>query len=325
MLGQVKEECKIYDISRRDQNEPLDFDFNDLIPQATVNAEDMPKMQELAQKQRERQGMDVLPLDLYEQMLKNCAERRDFRSVFWLTAMSNFGLRYSDVVKLRRIDFIDEHNNIRDSILLQEKKTSKQRIVFINDAVKMALLMLLWNGDFAPTDYLIASEGRRKGYEVETYKDENGREKAVRKNGKYVYKLDEYGRKIPKPLSRSQSELIMKNIIVNNLGVALKNDSRCKDMPDAVGKICTHSIRKLYAKAVTDAFIRTFDSDVAYAHSAALSFLSQDFGHSSEAMTLHYSKDFEGLKREINTQMNLGAGILKPYFVTEKEEYLKRR
>lgn len=321
MLEKLKDTCKVYDISRRATKIP-DVNFDDLIPETETAAEDMAQMQELAQKQKERQGMDVLPLDLYEQMLENCAERRDFRSVFWLTAMANFGLRYSDVVKLRRIDFIDEHNRIRDSILLQEKKTSKQRIVFINQAVKMALLMLLWNGDFSPTDYLIYSEGRRKGYEVETCKGADGRDKAVRVNGKFVYKLDEYGRKIPKPLSRCQSEQIMKKIIIENLGLALKNDKRCKDESDAVMKICTHSIRKLYGWAVTQHFIKSFDSDTAYAHTAALSFLSQDYGHSSETMTLHYSKDFEALKKEINTQMNLGANVLVPYFEAEKEKYL---
>ena len=240
---QEKCECRIINIS--DGNSQNSIDFNALLPTAKIRLEDIPQMKTLAQKQKERQGMDVLPLDLYEQMLENCLKNGDFRTVFWLTAMSNFGLRYSDVVKLRRIDLIDENNRIRDSVLLQEKKTSKQRIVFINDAVKMALLMLLWNGDFAPTDYLIVSKGRRVGYEVETYTDENGRQKVVRRNGRIAYKLDSYGRKIPKPLSRCQSEKIMKDIIVENLGFALKNDRRCIDTPDVIGKISTHSIRKL--------------------------------------------------------------------------------
>ena len=325
MLENFKTSCRKIDISQRDQYDPLDCDFDSLIPETQVAVEDESTLQALAQKQKETQGMDALPLDLFNQMLENCAERRDFRSVFWLVAMANFGLRYSDVVKLRYIDLIDEHNKMRDSILLQEKKTSKQRIVFINQAVKMALLMHLWNGDFSPTDYLIYSEGRRKGYEFEMVRNSKGRMVAVKDNhGKIVFKYDEYGRKIPKPLSRSQSELIMKGIIIDNLGLALKNDARCKDMDDPIGKICTHSIRKLYGWAVTNAFIEKFDSDVAYAHSAALSFLSQDYGHSSETMTLHYSNDFRELKREINMQMNLGAEVLRPFFEAEKQKFLAR-
>lgn len=294
------------------------INFNAYVPEAEPC--DMEVMKAYAEKQRESQGMDVLPLDLYEQMLENCLIRKDYRSAFFLTAMANFGLRHSDVVKLRRIDLVDENNRIRDQILIQEKKTSKQRILFVNNAVKMALLLHLNNSNISPTDYLITSNGKRKGYEIET--DSNG--KSLRINGKYVYKLDENGNKIPKPLSRSQSENIIKDIIINNLGLALKNDKRCKDDPDAIGKICTHSIRKLYGWAVTEAFINQFDSDVAYAHAAALSFLSQDYGHSSEAMTLHYSKDYENLKRKITLSMNLGIGVLKKYFEKEAATWQMR-
>lgn len=294
------------------------INFNAYVPEAEPC--DMEVMKAYAEKQKESQGMDVLPLDLYEQMLENCLIRKDYRSAFFLTAMANFGLRHSDVVKLRRIDLVDENNHIRDQILIQEKKTSKQRILFVNNAVKMALLLHLNNSNISPTDYLITSNGKRKGYEIET--DANG--KSLRINGKYVYKLDENGNKIPKPLSRSQSENIIKDIIIENLGLALKNDKRCKNDPDAIGKICTHSIRKLYGWAVTEAFINQFDSDVAYAHAAALSFLSQDYGHSSEAMTLHYSKDYENLKRKITLSMNLGIGVLEKYFEQEAKQWEMR-
>lgn len=294
------------------------INFNAYVPEAEPC--DMEVMKAYAEKQKESQGMDVLPLDLYDQMLENCLIRKDYRSAFFLTAMANFGLRHSDVVKLRRIDLVDENNRIRDQILIQEKKTSKQRILFVNNAVKMALLLHLNNSNISPTDFLITSNGKRKGYEIET--DANG--KSLRVKGKYVYKLDENGNKIPKPLSRSQSENIIKDIIINNLGLALKNDKRCKDDPDAIGKICTHSIRKLYGWAVTEAFINQFDSDVAYAHAAALSFLSQDYGHSSEAMTLHYSKDYENLKRKITLNMNLGIGVLEKYFEKEAATWQMR-
>lgn len=315
MLEKIK--CSHIDISHRENS--LDCDFDALVPAVEQTEGECEKVAEYTQKQRERQGMDVLPLAIYEQMLEKCLEKRDFRSAFWLTAMANMGLRYSDVVKLRRADFIDEHSHIRDSILIQEKKTQKQRIVFVNKAIKETLLMLLWNSDIAPLDFLITSNGNNKRYETETYTDSNGRKKVLRKNGKAVYKLDENGNRIPKPLTREQSANIMKGIIADTLGVGLKNYG------DGEGylRISTHSIRKLYGWAVTNDFIREFDSDEAYAHAAALSFLSQDYGHSSEAMTLRYSKDFEGLKREICTRMNLGLRVIEPYFEKEMEKYRK--
>jgi len=309
------EKCHVIDISQKEIS--VEYDFDSLIPE--TECDDLEELVELATKQKQSQGMDVLPLDLYNQMLENCLSRSDYRTSFWLTAMSNFGLRYSDVVNLRRIDLIDENNRLRDRVLLQESKTSKQRVVFINKAVKMALLMHLWHSDITPTDYLITSNGRRKGYLMETYIDSNGKEKAVRINGKYVYKTDDKGNKIPKPLSRSSSEKIMKHIIIDNLGVAIANDTRCKNVHDCIGKICTHSIRKLYGWAITEAFINQFDSDEAYAHAAALSFLSQDYGHSSEAMTLHYSKDFENQKKKIVMNMNIGLSVLEKYFNQEYE------
>ena len=305
--------CQIIDLNK--PKGALNYDFDKLIPQA--ECDDIEEMTLLATKQKDSQGMDVLPIDLFNQMLENCLENADYRSAFWLTAMANFGLRYSDVVNLRRIDMIDENNKLRERVLLQEKKTRKQRVVFINEAVKMALLMHLWHSDITPTNYLITSNSRNKGYEIET-EIKNGKVVKKRVNGKYVYKKDEKGNKIPKPLSRSASEKIMKDIIIMNLGLALKNDKRCKKYSSYIGKYNTHSIRKLYGWAITEAFIKQFDSNEAYARAAALSFLSLDYGHSSQAMTLHYSKDFEHQKKEITMNMNLGLDVLEKYF---KKEY----
>lgn len=304
-----KLKCQHFDIADR-ESEILNVDFDELVPAVEHTDEELA----YASKQKERQGMDVMPLALYEELLENCLARGDYRSALWFVLMANFGLRYSDVVKLRRADFIDEHNQIRDSILIQEKKTDKQRIVYVNKAVKEMLLMFLWNSDVKPLDYLITSNANRKGYEMETYVNEKGQTRALRVNGKIVYKLDKDGNRIPKPLSREQSEIIMKDAL-RQAGVKLGNDGL---------KLCTHSLRKLYGWAITNDYVQNFDADEAYAHTAALGFLCQDYGHSSEAMTLRYSKDFEGLKREIVMRMNLGLRVVEPYFKVELEKYQSR-
>ena len=319
--------CNLIDISER--NAHIDsggkLDLNNLIPKIELYDGELEEYIEYSKKQKNTQGMDALPLDLFESMLHNCLFRKDYRSTFWLVVMANTGLRYSDVIKFRRADFTDENGNLRDSIVVQEKKTEKQRIIFINEAVKKALIMLLWHTDIQLMDYLITSSANRKGYELETYKDSNGKIHAVRKNGKYVYKLDKYGNKIPKPLTRSQSEKIMKKIFIENLHVALKNDWRCKDDSDAALKLNTHSIRKLYGKAITDDFINNFDGDEVYAHTAALRFLSQDYNHSSEAMTLRYSKDFEVLKKQSVMRINLGLNVINEFFEEELITYLAKQ
>ena len=316
-------ECNHVDISKRTAIEDIDLDS--LVPKGNETEAELNRIKEYSERVQETQGMDVLPIDIYEAMLTSCLINKDYRSVFWITAMANMGLRYSDVVKLRKIDLIDEFGKIRDKVLIQEKKSSKQRVIFINKAVKEALLLHLWHNNIGYMDYLIASQGNNKGYEIETYIDKDGNKKKLRVNGKYVYKLDTNGNKIPKPLSRSQSESIMKNIIINSLGIALKNDSRCKDNEEAMIKLCTHSIRKLYGWGITNDFITNFDSDEAYAHTAALEFLSQDYGHSSKAMTLRYSKDFDSLKQTVVNRMNLGLNILHPYFQEGAIEYISKQ
>lgn len=324
MLPNYKEDnnCNVYDISNRQSVSCDDIDYDSLVPKTELVSE---LEIEYQQQHKETQGMDVLPLDLYNAMLHHCLFRKDYRSAFWLAVMANTGLRYSDVIKFRKADFIDLNGKIRDRILVQEKKTDKQRIIFVNNAIKETLLMLLWNEDIKSMDFLITSNANRKGYETETYIDADGHEKALRKNGRIVYKLDENGNKIPKPLSRKQSENIMKKIIIESLGVSLKNDYRCKNEPDAVHKICTHSIRKLYGKAITDNFIAQFDSNSMYAHTAAMSFLCQDYGHSSEAMTTRYSKDFDSIKENIVLNMNLGIEVIHPFFEEETINYLSRK
>ncbi len=320
-----KKRCVNIDISRREQeiNQGI-YDFDNLIPPVENDAE-IEKAYEYAQTKKITQGMDVLPLDLYNSMLDSCLSRRDFRSAFFITAMVNFGLRHSDIVRLRRADFFDIYEDgsskLKDSIVIWEKKTRKQRVVFVNQAIKQALLMLLWNSNIGWMDYLITSVGNNKGYEVETYIDKYGKKHTLRERGKTVYKLDENGNKIPKPLSRQASENILKDIIVKHLGISLKNDSRCNDTESAL-KIATHSLRKLYGWGITQDFINNFDADNAYAHTAALRFLSQDYGHSAEAITLRYSKDFDELKKSIVMRMNLGLNVIQNYYNEEAINYL---
>lgn len=176
MLPNYKEDnnCNVYDISSRQSVSYSDIDYDSLVPES----ESVSELElEYQQQHKETQGMDVLPLDLYNDMLHHCLFRKDYRSAFWLAVMANTGLRYSDAVKFRRADFIDENGKIRDKILVQEKKTDKQRVIFVNKAIKETLLMLLWNSEIAPMDFLITSNANRKGYEYETYIDKNGKRK----------------------------------------------------------------------------------------------------------------------------------------------------
>lgn len=325
MLENLKETCKVIDISQRQQSEnSFDFDFDSLIPDVEqLTPEEEQAITEAESKLKERQGFDCMPIGILNELLRYFLDRRDFRSVFWIVLQANTGLRYSDVIKYRRIDLLNEHNKFRESILEQERKTGKQRVNFINDAIKMATLMLLWeNPSIKPLDLMISSEynekAHNKGYAKETYINAEGKKRCLRVNGKYVYKLNEKGNKIPTALGRSRSCTIMRDAMVEGLGICLKNDGRTKNNDGAYLKLASHSIRKAYSAGVVEQFEKMFDSNEAYAHAAAMEQLQYDLNHSSRAMTYHYIGDYAETKRKTNMAMNLGIEILRPYFEIEK-------
>lgn len=295
-----------------------EIDFNDLIPTSNIKESDLDAIMECSELRNYSVGMDTLPEDTFNEILDYCLEHRKFREAFWFTCMANFGIRYSDVCKFRRMDFIDENNNFRDRIFIQEKKTSKPRMCYVNNAVKMALLMHLWNGNFNYNDYLIYSEANRKGYETEMCPD-NPR-KALKVDGKIVYKLDSYGNKIPKPLTREREEQIMKKILIDELNIPLLNDIKTRANGNI--KFCTHSIRKLYGNKIDEMFLHTYELNSMAAHSAAMSFLQWDYGHANGDCTTRYIKDYDRMKQKFNLQMNLGYDVLEKYFPIEKERYL---
>lgn len=324
MLEQLK--CQHFDISA-DQKLKEPFDFDILVPdidQLTVEEEQA--IAEAESKLKERQGFDCMPMEILNGLLKYFLDKRDFRSVFWIVLQANTGLRYSDVIKYRRIDLLNEHNKFRESILEQERKTGKQRVNFINDAIKMATLMLLWeNPSIKPLDLLISAQynpkARNKGWLKETYIDEKGKKRCLRVNGKFVYVLDENGNRIPEALKRNRSAEIMRDALIEGLGISIKNDGRTSTNDSAYLKLATHSLRKAYSAGVVNQFVQLFDSNLAYAHAAAMEQLQYDLNHSSRAMTYHYIGDYIETKRKINMRMNLGVEILKPYFDIEREGY----
>ena len=82
----------------------------------------------------------------------------------------NFGLRISDLLRLRFCNLIDNSGRFRDSFPILEKKTRNtrkhrvNRVVTINAAVREAVLLYLEHADHpALDDYLFRCEGNRGG------------------------------------------------------------------------------------------------------------------------------------------------------------------
>jgi integrase len=91
-------------------------------------------------------------------------------NMLWIVGI-NFGLRASDLLRLKIYDLIDENFCFRDSLAILEKKTAntrkvrKNRHVTINKAVMDAVLLYLEHTPCSLDDYLFRSESNR-GYNV---------------------------------------------------------------------------------------------------------------------------------------------------------------
>ena len=84
----------------------------------------------------------------------------NFRNYILFKTQLNTGLRISDVVKLKYDDFILENGKFKKRLELVEKKTKKNKVIFINDELKRAIRELVDYYGLKQGSYLFAS---RKG------------------------------------------------------------------------------------------------------------------------------------------------------------------
>jgi len=71
--------------------------------------------------------------------IKGNLKKRNPRDFLLFTLGINTGLRISDILKLKVEDVKDRAGDIKEYLDLNEKKTKKQRLIYINDEVKLAL------------------------------------------------------------------------------------------------------------------------------------------------------------------------------------------
>lgn len=84
----------------------------------------------------------------------------NFRNYGLFKVQLNTGLRISDVVKLKYDDFFNENGKIKKHLQLTEKKTKKNRVIFINNDLKGVLQALQGHFQLRQGDYIFKS---RKG------------------------------------------------------------------------------------------------------------------------------------------------------------------
>ena len=256
------------------------------------------------------EGMDAMPESIFNALLEKLLEQNKTRDMLMFVIQANLGIRFSDLTKLKLIQFIDVDGQFRRKVTFGEQKTSKVRSFYINDAIKAGLVVYLKNhSDKKLTDYLFTSEGKHKGYKKQTYIDDRGKQKALRINGKYVYQRDENGNLIPEPVRRDHEEKVLKNTLIS-LGIKLKNDKRCTD---GEYKLNTHSARKLYSEKFSEVAYKLKHNGDLNIDANILALVQLDLRHSSMQTTMRYNKSFDRVKEIVCNKMNLGLSILNKY------------
>ena len=108
-------------------------------------------------------GMDNFPQETYNSMIEYSLSHGKIRNAMLLICMANWGMRYSDVVRVRFGYLFDSEGRFKQSFSLPngEKKTSKQVIYYNNEATEAIISLYLRqpiNSRKSRLDFLFTSE-----------------------------------------------------------------------------------------------------------------------------------------------------------------------
>ena len=287
-------------------------DFSSLIPQSILpNTEaELAEILNIEDNMADSEGMDAMSEPIFNGVIETLLEKGKTRDVLMFTLQANFGIRHSDLIKLKLINLIDVDGKFRDKVNWCEQKTSKTRTLYINDAVKAATIIYLrTHADKKLTDFLFTAEGRNKGYKKVTYTDDNGKIKPLKINGKFVYEHDENGELIPEPTRRDQAENCLKDTLIS-MGIKLKNDRRCVN---GEYKLNTHSLRKAYAMKFGEVAQQMKNNGQLNADADIMALVQFDLRHCNIQTTMRYNKSFDKVKEIVCNNMNLGLSVLERY------------
>ena len=109
-------------------------------------------------------GMNYFPADVYNAMIEYSLNHGKIRNAMLMICMANWGMRFSDVVRVRFGYLIDRNGQFKESFSLPngEKKTSKQVVYYNNEATKTIISLYLnqhVNRHKSRLDFLLVSEG----------------------------------------------------------------------------------------------------------------------------------------------------------------------
>ena len=112
-------------------------------------------------------GMNYFPADVYNKMIEYSLNHGKIRNAMLMICMANWGMRFSDVVRVRFGYLFDGNGQFKDSFSLPngEKKTKKTVVYYNNEATKAIISLYLnqhINRHKSRLDFLFVSEGGTK-------------------------------------------------------------------------------------------------------------------------------------------------------------------
>lgn len=232
----------------------------------------------------EKVGMDAFPEELFNDVLDWLLSEGKYRDTLMMVCAANFGMRFSDVRQIKVCNLVDVNGEFRTKFYINEQKTTKTRPFYINEAVKVAMV-LYWEhygNTKGYNDYLFTSDSNHK-----TYTDDG----------------------VQTPISHTQMENSLKTTI-KNVGVKLKND---KSETGGDIKLNTHSFRKLYGGKFCRVCSRLIHDGILDVDLFAIQLLQLDFSHTSMSTTQRYCGEMERAKAIVVNNMNIGLDVLEKY------------
>lgn len=114
-------------------------------------------------------GMNNFPTEIYDKMIEYSLSNGKIRNAMFMICMANWGMRYSDVVRVRFGYLFDREGRFKESFTLPngEQKTKKTVVYYNNEATKAIIGLYLSRYETrkkSRLDFLFVSESGNKNY-----------------------------------------------------------------------------------------------------------------------------------------------------------------
>ena len=295
----------------------------------------------MSEKQRRTNGMDKMPIEIFNTLIVYLVKTKRYRDAMYLILQANYGMRFSDVVRLRFCHICNADGTIKAAFSLPngELKTGKQNIYYNNAATKYIIkLFLSQNPKCSMYDFLFVSNSNNSGEWLtleqteakEIYgndiermqkivdskkKSEEDKQRAADKIAElkelmaaYQSLSAEKDRLIQQPISHETANSIILKEGLKKIGIKALNCGK-GDLPNTDMKFGTHSFRKTFADFF---YMRGFElkakgvTELQCLDNTLLKLLQDKYMHSDSAITRCYSDIEERAFKAICSRLDLG-------------------